>query len=32
MRQLGEDVLGESVVLIATEGVTDPEGYARVTA
>ena len=32
MGQLGEDVLGESVVLIATEGVTDPEGYARVTA
>jgi diaminopropionate ammonia-lyase len=30
MRQLGEDLRGENVVLIATEGITDPESYARV--
>jgi diaminopropionate ammonia-lyase len=30
MRRLGHDLLGDNVVLIATEGVTDPESYARV--
>jgi len=30
LAQLDRDLLGADVVLIATEGVTDPEGYARV--
>jgi diaminopropionate ammonia-lyase len=30
LAQLDDDVLGADVVLIATEGVTDPDGYARV--
>jgi diaminopropionate ammonia-lyase len=31
LQHLDRDLLGDDVVLIATEGVTDPEGYRRVT-